>query len=96
MNIYNNFILDLSNPPKSVSIRLVMITVRFVALFIIPAYSGFLLTYILFQNIEFPFNDIKGLVEDGSYKIGFSVESNIEHWFEVGTKIFQVLKRSQF
>lgn len=55
-------------------------------MFIVPAYSGFLLTYILQPNIKIPFTDIKGLIQDGSYKIGFSRQKGVEDYFNASFK----------
>lgn len=78
--------VDGAGDPEIKSIRITIITTRFLALFIVPAYSAFLLTYLLQPNIQLPFKDMKGLVKDGSYKIGFSKKTNFQNWFKVSEK----------
>lgn len=65
-----------------------MITTRLAALFIVPAYSAFILTFILYPDARLPFTDIKGLVQDGSYKIAFLKNQNWDNWFRVNLTFY--------
>lgn len=72
-----------SDDPEAKSIRLIIILTRLTALFIVPAYSAFLLSFILHPNVKLPFKDIKGFVQDGSYQFGFDADGNYDGVFNV-------------
>ena len=57
---------------------------RIVALFLVPAYSGAIMSFIVYPNIKLPFRDVRGLVEDGSYKMAYDARSEEYNWFKVG------------
>lgn len=77
------FISDGGETIKERYIRMTVITTRFVALFIVPAYSAFILSFILYPNVKLPFEDMKGLVKDKTYKLGFSTQEGWDDWFRV-------------
>lgn len=59
------------NPPQRISFRLLTTSTRLAALFIVPAYSGAILSFILHPVVKLPFNNVKEFVEDGSYQLGY-------------------------
>lgn len=69
--------------PSHLSSHIIAISARIVSLFLVPAYSGAILSFILLPIIKLPFFDIKGLVEDGSYQIVYSNRSSMYVWFQV-------------
>lgn len=67
--------------------QIAITVVRTAALFLNPAYTGAIVSIILIPNINLPFQDVKGIVEDGSYKIGYLKSINYTIFFEVNSKI---------
>lgn len=57
------------DPPEEYPNRIVTLASRLTALFIVPAYTGAILSIILIPTFEYPFKDIQEFVEDGSFQI---------------------------
>lgn len=77
------FFADGSESQESTYMRITIIATRIVALFIVPAYSAFLLSFILYPKVRLPFIDITTFIQDGSYKLAFPLAINWDNWFDV-------------
>ena len=56
---------------------------RVAPLYINPIYSAVLLSFVTVKMLRFPFNDLKGLIKDGSFKIGYENSTITGSFFEV-------------
>ena len=64
--------------PQNISSRIITLTGRFVGLFIMPAYCGALLSFIVTPEFTYPFRDVFGLfATKGEYKISFIMEGPV-------------------
>lgn len=77
------FLTGGDDDPQNFSLRLVTIAMRIVALFIVPAYTGALLSFILTPSIKLPFENVQEFVEDGTYKAGYVHSMGFELQFLV-------------
>lgn len=72
-----------SKLPKSISTRIAAIMTRLAPFFIIPIYSAAVLSFVTVKLIDLPFKDLRGLVEDGSFKIGYENGTFLHYFFRV-------------
>lgn len=57
--------------PKMTVFRISAIMSRLVALLVISVYSATLLSFVKVRSLRLPFQDIEGLVKDGTFKVGY-------------------------
>lgn len=78
------------DPPQKFPFLTLTISVRLAALFIVPAYTGTILSIILNPIAKVPFNDLKEFVEDGSFQLGYPYQSlSLDSYSQVSAfKIF--------
>lgn len=55
------------------------------ALFLVPAYSAVLLTFMIVPIVKLPFTDMQSFVQDGTYKLGFSTQQRWDVFFNVSS-----------
>lgn len=65
------------DPPGEVTFRIMTMASRLSALFIVSAYTGAILSFILVPKFEYPFGNVKEFVEDGSYLLGYTIEASL-------------------
>jgi hypothetical protein len=53
------------------------------SLVLMAAYSAFLISSLAVQHQDLPFRDLQGLLQDGSYRLGFLRNSSELNKFEV-------------
>lgn len=72
-----------SKIPNITAIRISVIMTRLVPLMVLSVYSATLLSFVKIRSIHLPFEDIEGLVRDGTFKIGFDNGTFLSNFFEV-------------
>lgn len=61
-----------------------MFMLRIPPLYLVFAYSGVIISFITVRIITLPFQDLDGLIQDGSYKLGYlKVNNLVDSWFKV-------------
>lgn len=80
-----------SETPKKTSFKIVSAATRLAALFLVPAYTGAILSFIMTPKIELPFMNVKEFVEDGAYKLGYIESLNGAILFKVNEKLLACL-----
>jgi hypothetical protein len=68
---------------KSTSGRIVTLTSRIMSLVFLVSYSAFLISSLAVQHRDLPFTDLKGLLDDGSYKLGILKNGSTFNRFSV-------------
>ena len=68
---------------KNTSSRIVILTSYVTALVLMAAYSAFLISSLAVQHRNLPFNDLQGLLHDGSYRLGVVGNSSLFSSFRV-------------
>ena len=56
---------------KTTSGRIVLLTLYVASLVLMTAYSAFLISSLAVQHRNLPFTDFQGLLNDGSYRLGY-------------------------
>jgi hypothetical protein len=63
--------------------RIVILTSYITSLVLMAAYSAFLISSLAVQHRDLPFRDLRGLLHDGSYKLGVMKNSSYFNMFDV-------------
>jgi hypothetical protein len=63
--------------------RMVIFTSYVTSLVLLAGYSGFLISSLAVQPQNLPFTDLKGLLYDGSYKLGIVQNTSTSNIFDV-------------
>ena len=71
------------NEVKSTSSRIINLTSYMTSLVVLAAYSAFLTSSLAVQRRHFPFRDLQGLFNDGSYRLGVMSNSSQFNDFNV-------------
>lgn len=78
------------NTPKTDSYRLAIFTIMVPSIFLTLAYSGTIISFITVRKINTPFNSLEEMIEDGTFKIGYTKNSFPKSWFQVRKKSFHL------
>lgn len=60
---------DGEKTPECALVKIVIMATRIVALFIVPAYTGAILSFLVSPSIKMPFSDVEEFAKDGTFKI---------------------------
>ena len=71
------------NAVKSTSVRIIILTSYMTSLVLMAAYSACLISSLAVQRRHLPFNDLQGLLHDGSYRLGVVMSSSTFNIFDV-------------
>ena len=69
--------------PNAISSRIASLTSRLNPFFLVPAYSAAIVSFLTIRYINLPFNDLSGLVKDGTFKTGYQNETLLKLFFDV-------------
>jgi len=78
--------LCVTGQPDTVKIasgRIVNLTSYMTSLVLLTAYSAFLISSLAVQHRNLPFRDLQGLLDDGSYRLGFEKDTYIHNMIYV-------------
>lgn len=67
---------------SSVSTRILFISVLTKVVVLMPLYTGAVASFLTISNAYFPFNDVKGFVNDGRYQIVTQPKTFQANFFE--------------
>ncbi|XP_021923392.1 probable glutamate receptor isoform X2 [Zootermopsis nevadensis] len=71
-----------SDTPNSTSVRAVFVTSYLTGMFLLGCYSAAFITHLTLRDPVLPFTDFKGLLEDGSYRLGMALISAQLEYFK--------------
>lgn len=74
---------------KRLNFRIIIITIRFLALFIIPAYGAVITSFLAVKIVQMPFRNLEEFVKNGKYLILLESPSFIKNYFSV--KFFYII-----
>ncbi|KAJ9585857.1 hypothetical protein L9F63_020499 [Diploptera punctata] len=69
-------------PPTFWPCRIVLLTAFLIGYVVVAAYSAALISFLTVQRSELPFTSFRGLLRDGTYKLGVTVGAEVSYFSE--------------
>lgn len=76
-----------SKIPEKVPICMCLLMARWAALLTVTVYSTAVLSFVTVKSLHYPFQDIEGLMRDGTFKIGYENNQFPSAFFRVSRQI---------
>lgn len=68
---------------KKIQFRIACYTIRILAMFVVPAYSAIIISFLAISVLKIPFRNLEEFKMDGRYKLLVPIGSYMDYYFKV-------------